>query len=185
MEVKLNGTSNNNKLDLTESYNVVSSNSSAITVNLTYQGNVTANYGVVVSSNGDLLSLSMNGSSIPISYGSALAIGIFAGFIFEIDYVDSLSNFTQVLQFHSTGSSTVTIGSVSIPVTTYAANSLPVTTSTCGGTDTLTAFSLSAGTPSGASLPLVTSATLAGSGTSNGETSTYNISVQVIGLTIA
>jgi hypothetical protein len=170
---------------LTESYNVVSSSSSQITVDLTYQGNFTANYDVVVYTNGTLLSLSMNGTSIPVEEGSAIAIGVFAGFIFEIDYVDSLSNFTQAIQFHSTGTSTVTIGSVSIPVTTYAANSLPVTTSTCGGSDSLTSFSLSAGTPSGAKLPLVTSATLAGTGTSSAGTSTYNVTVQVIGLTIA
>lgn len=185
MQVKLNGTSDGNSLDLTESYNVVSSSSSQITVNLTYQGNFTENMGVVLNTNGTVSSLTINGTSIPSSYGSAEAVGLFTGFIFEIDYVDSLSNFTQAIQFHVTGTSTVTIGSVIIPVTTYGANSLPVTTSTCGGTDTLTAFSLTAGTPSGAELPLVTSATLAGSGNNDGVSSTYDISVQVIGLTIA
>ncbi len=185
MQVKLNGTSDGKTLNLTESYSVNSSSSGLIPVNLTYQGNATENLGVVLFANGTISSLTVNGTSIPSSYGTEIALGLFAGFIFEIDYVDSLSNFTQILQFHVAGTSTVTIGSISIPVTTYAANSLPVTTSTCGGTDTLTAFSLTAGTPSGAKLPLVTSATLAGTGGSNGSTSTYDISVQVIGLTIA
>jgi len=185
MEVRLNGTSDNNSLNLTESYNVVSSSSSQISVDIMYRGNESESLDAVLNTNGTIASLSVNGTTIPAQYGSEMAIGLFAGFIFEIDYVDSLSNFTQILQFHVTGTSTVTIGSVSIPVTTYAANSLPVTTSTCGGTDTLTAFSLTAGTPSGAKLPLVTSATLAGSGSNTEGTSTYDVTVQVIGLTIA
>jgi hypothetical protein len=183
--VKLNGTSDGKALNLTEGYNVLSSSSSQISVNVTYVGNVTENIGAVIFANGTLASITMNGQTIPESYGNEYAIGLFAGFIFEVDYVDSLNNFTQILQFHVAGTSTANIGSVSFPVTTYAANSLPVTTSTCGGSDTLTAFSLTAGTPSGATLPLVTSATLAGSGNSEGSTSTYDITVQVTGLTVA
>jgi hypothetical protein len=185
LSVKLGGTNDGKNVNLSESYNVVSSSSSQISVDVMYQGNESETLDAVLFTNGTMDSLSMNGTSIPSAYGTEIALGVFAGFILEIDYVDSLSNFTQIVQFHSTGSSTVTIGSVSIPVTTYAANSLPVTTSTCGGTDTLTAFSLTAGTPAGAKLPLVTSATLAGTGSSDGITSTYDVTVQVTGVTLA
>jgi hypothetical protein len=185
MTVKLNGSSDNNNLNLSESYTVVSSSSSEISVDLTYNGAESGSYSAGIFTNGTVAWFEFGGQNESGSTSGSMAIGIFAGFIFEIDYVDSLNNFTQILQFHSTGSSTVTIGSVSIPVTTYAANSLPVTTSTCGGSDTLTAFSLTAGTPSGAKLPLVTSATLAGTGTNNGESTSYSISVQVTGLTLA
>ena len=185
MEVKLNGTSDGKNLNISESYNVLSSSPSGISVNVTYVANETYTISAVISTSGTIESFSFNGINESGSVAGGMAIGLFAGFIFEIDYVDSLGNFTQILQFHPTGTSTVTIGSVSIPVTTYTANSLPVTTSTCGGSDTLTAFSLTAGTPSGASLPLVTSATLAGTGTSDGTTSSYDVTVQVIGLTIA
>ncbi len=121
----------------------------------------------------------------PSTFSGEMVTGIFAGFIFEIDYSDSLYNYTQALSFHPTGTSTVTIGSVSIPVTTWAANSLPVTVDGCEGSSTFSTFSLSEGTPAGASVPLVTYFTFAGTSTSDGTTSNVAFTLQVESLTVA
>jgi len=188
MKISLSGTSNSKPINLTESYNVNSKTSSQYNVSLTYSGNVSVTLGVVISTNGSILSINFNGTGTvtsPPSYYNEEASALFSGFIFEIDYSDSLYNYTQALSFHPTGTSTVTIGSVSIPVTTWAANSLPVTVDECAGSSTLTSFSLSEGTPAGASVPLVTYFSFAGTSTSDGTTSNVAFTIQVEGLTVA
>ena len=188
MKISLSGTSNSKPINLTESYNVNSKTSSQYNVSLTYSGNVSVTLGVVISTNGSILSINFNGTGTvtsPPSYYNEEASALFSGFIFEIDYSDSLYNYTQALSFHPTGTSTVTIGSVLIPVTTWAANSLPVTVDECAGSSTLTSFSLSEGTPAGASVPLVTYFSFAGTSTSDGTTSNVAFTIQVEGLTVA
>ena len=150
-----------------------------------YRGNTTFTIMTTIALNGSIVSLNENGTAIPIQYANDYAVGLFSGFVLEVEYADSIGNFTSALQFHSTGTSTVTIGTVSIPVTTYTLNSSPETVSYCGGTDDLTAFTLSEGTPSGATIPLVTSVVFAGTGTSDGTTTTFNLHIQVTALTVS
>jgi hypothetical protein len=188
MKISLRGTSNGKPLNLTEAYTVNSKTDSQYNVSLTYTGNVSESIGTVLATNGSILALEFNGTVIPsqdLGFSSEEAVGIFAGFIFEIDYSDSLYNYTQALSFHATGTSTVTIGSVTIPITTWAANSLPVTVDGCSGSSTLSTFSLSEGTPAGASVPLVTYFSFAGTSTSDGTVSTVDFTIQVEGLTVA
>jgi hypothetical protein len=186
MKISLSGTSNGKPLNLTESYNVNSKTDSKYNVSLTYTGNVTLTVGTVLSTNGSIIGLDENGTVIPPQYlSNEVVTGIFASFIFEIDYSDSLYNYTQALSFHATGTSTVTIGSVTIPITTWAANSLPVTVDDCSGSSTLSSFSLSEGTPAGASVPLVTYFSFAGTSTSDGTVSNVAFTIQVEGLTVA
>ena len=186
MTVQFNGTSDGKAANISESYNVVSSTSSQLNVTVGFTSNATTeSFGAVIDTNGTLLSLSLNGTTIPGSEGSLMLSGLFVGFITEAEFTDSLNNYTSGLQFHTTGSSTVSIGTVSVPVTTYAANSLPVTVSDCSGSSTLTAFSLSEGTPSGGHVAIVTSMTIAGSGTSNGTPTSFDISLAVTSITVA
>jgi hypothetical protein len=95
MKVALNGTSDGQSVNLSESYNVVSSSSSEIVVDVAYSGQANETFSAGLLTNGTLSWFSFNGQNESGSgeYG-AMAIGLFAGFIFEIDYVDSLSNFT-------------------------------------------------------------------------------------------
>jgi hypothetical protein len=179
-----NGTSGPTPINYTASYNVVSSNSSGIEVNLSYKStNTTESIAALISTNGTVLSVSVNGQTIPSQYASSMVVGLFAGFIIEIQNAQSISVFTGS-QFHSTGTSQVTIGSVSFTVTNYAANSLPVSFSYCGGSDVLTSFKMSIGTPSGASVPVVTYMNFVGTSTSNGQTSSVNFTLQVTALTV-
>lgn len=70
-------------------------------------------------------------------------------------------------------------------MTTYSANTLPVSYNSCGTDTTLTTFSFSVGVPQGASSPLVTSEHISGSYTENGQTHSYTENLQVTSITLA
>jgi hypothetical protein len=133
------------------------------------------------------ISVSGQNENLTGSEVSGEAAGIFAGFILQIQYASNLGALTSVAQFHSTGTSSVTIGSNTFKVTNYAANSLPETITNCdGSTSNLSAFSLAVGTPSGATIPLITSAHINETTTeANGSTETSDVTIQVTAFTLA
>ncbi len=84
--------------------------------------------------------------------------------------------------FHSTGTSTETLGPSTFTVTGYAANSLPETIPSCGGvSDTLTTANLSVGSAKGSSYLFPTYVDVAGTG----PTTSYSIVSQVTSVTVA
>ena len=78
----------------------------------------------------------------------------------------------------------MTIGAATFPVTTYAANSLPETINNCGDVLVLNTYSLSVGTPTGATAPLVTSIVLGGTDTSSGQTTSVNYQIKLVAITV-
>ncbi len=179
-----NGTNGPTPINYTASYNVVSSSSSQIVVNLTYKTiNISETTTATIATNGTVLFIEVNGTSIPVSFGYDEVIGLFSGFIIEIENAQSLQVFSSS-QFQSTGTSDVTIGTVSITVTNYVASSYPVSFTYCGGSETLTKFAMSSGTPSGASVPIVTYLNFVGTSTSNGKTTSINFTLKVTGLMV-
>jgi hypothetical protein len=88
--------------------------------------------------------------------------------------------------FRSTGFSTVTIGTQSLTVTNYVTNALPETIQLCNGeTDTLTAYNLSEGTPSGASFELPVYVNIAGTATADGTTTPFAFTVEITAFTVS
>jgi hypothetical protein len=88
--------------------------------------------------------------------------------------------------FRPNGTSTMTIGTVTFTVTNYVANTLPETIQLCNGeTDTLTAYNLSEGTPSGASFELPAYVSIAGTSTKNGATTPISFTVKITAFTVA
>jgi hypothetical protein len=88
--------------------------------------------------------------------------------------------------FRSNGTSTVTIGTQTFTVTNYVTNTLPETIQLCNGeTDTLTAYSLSEGTPSGSSFELPVYADIGGTATANGTTTPFSFTVKITAFTVA
>ncbi len=91
--------------------------------------------------------------------------------------------------FHSTGTSPVTLGTNTFTLTNYAANSLPETVPSCGGASiTLTAASMSIGTPNGANYTFPFDVNIVGSSTGgpNGPgTTTITITSQITSITVA
>ena len=136
--------------------------------------------------NGETLAVSVAGQNYTGGTTSVFISAAFAGFYQEIEVAQQQSFYSSATQyFHSTGTSSVTIGTNLVTVTTYAANSLPEVLNVCGNSATYTAFSLSIGTPSGTTFPIVTSFHYAGTSTVNGSPSSFDARVQVTALTLA
>ena len=118
--------------------------------------------------------------------GPVIRSGSVRWFTLQIQADSEIGFYTAQGYFHSTGTSTVSLGPTQVSVTTYSANTLPETITNCGGTTTtLTAYSFSVGTPQGSTTPLVTNEHFAGSDTSNGQTTNFNYVLQVTSVTVA
>jgi hypothetical protein len=116
----------------------------------------------------------------------SLATGLFAGLVAEINAGGQLGTYTSSSYFHSTGTSSVTIGSTPMTVTNYAPiQSLPMTVVYCGGSTTLTAYDLSVGTPPGTSYQLITHEHLAGTSTQGqGKPESFDFTLQITSITV-
>jgi hypothetical protein len=172
---------------LTESYTTVYASSTTYKVNVSESeaGSPGISYLVYVLKSGTIAAVTISVSgytqNVTGSQAQEEGVGIFAGFTLAVQFDSQISYYTYSSFFHSTGTSTVNIGPTSVKVTTYAANTLPETVTECGVTTSLTAFSFSVGTPSGATEPLVTSAHIAG----NSDGSTYDTYITVTSVTLA
>jgi hypothetical protein len=163
----------------------VSSTTYKVTITIA-EGSTNIGETVWLLKDGTALAIDISGYNLTGSSAQGAIIGAFAGFELQLQADAEINAYTASNFFHSTGTSTVTIGSTMVSVTNYAANSLPETVSYCGNSPTtLTAFSFSVGTPQGSSSPLVTNENIAGSDMLNGQTTTYNYVLQVTSITIA
>lgn len=193
------GTSSSTSSSFVESYTTdyVSSTTYKVTLNLNSSSGSSSSsaeslgYTAYVLKNGtvDAVTIAEGGQNFNLtgSEASSESAGVFAGFILQLEYASNLGAFTSVSSFHTTGTSTTTIGSNTFKVTNYAANSLPETITNCdGSTSNLTAFSLSVGTPNGATVPLITTAHIAETTTaSGGSTSSSDVTLKVTSFTLA
>jgi hypothetical protein len=175
--------------NFSESYttNYVSSTTYKITLT-SGEGGQTFTTTVWILKNGTALAVNEAGTNLTGSLAQEILVGTFAGFTLQTQADAQINQYTSSNYFHSTGTSTVSIGPTQVSVTTYAANSLPVTTTDCvtGDVTTLTAYSFSVGTPHGASAPLVVHEHFAGTTKqTNGETSTFDEVLQVSSITLA
>jgi hypothetical protein len=136
--------------------------------------------------NGTVLAAEIAGQNLTGVAVNGFVAGAFAGFYEEIDIGQQQSFYSTASQyFHSTGTNSVTIGSNKLTVTNYALNSLPETVNSCGTLDNYTAFTLSIGTPSGTSFPIVTNLHFAGTSTVNGSPNSFDVSIQVTAFSVA
>jgi hypothetical protein len=188
MELKYNITSGTSQTNLTESYTRVyaSATTYKVTVSSSANGQTTPPETAWILKDGTVLAVNVAGTNITGSPAQQMIVGVFAGFSAEVQAGNQLSTYTANQYFHTTGTSSVTIGSSTFPVTNYAANTLPQTITDCitGATTNLTAYKLSVGTPSGTSYKVVTYMQLAGSSTSNGQPVNFNYVIQIVSLTV-
>jgi hypothetical protein len=171
----------------TESYSTIYVSSTTYKINIT-TSEAGHSFGETlwILKSGTLVAINVSGQNLTGTEAQGLIVGAFAGFTEQVQADSEIGQYTAANYFHSTGTSTVSIGPTQVSVTTYAANTLPITTTDCSGdVTTLTAFSLSVGTPHGANLPLVTHESLAGSTVTNGETSNFDVELGVTSITVA
>jgi len=183
-----NGTTTFNS---TSTFNVVyrSATTDKVTVSSTLGGTTTTETAWVLK-NGTTIAveISAGGQSFNETGTAATGMiaGVMAGFYIEVEVGQSQAFYAAETQyFHSTGTSTVTIGSNQVKVTNYAANSANELVNECGSSFTYTSFALSIGTPSGTSFPLVTNLQVSGSETVNGAVQNLNYSIKLTAFTVA
>lgn len=179
MEIVYNGTDNGNSYNLDSQYTVIYADTSAgVTTYKVYisfnDGSSVANATAWVQSNGNVLALEIAGFNETGAVAGEALVSFMSAFTLESNYLGYVEVYTGS-SFHSTGTSTVTLGPTTMTVTNYQANSLPETYTECGYTGSLTDFAMSVGTVPGTSITLVTN--LHVSGTSNGDTGDFDIRV--------
>jgi hypothetical protein len=155
VEGTYNGTTNENS---TISYQATTVSSGIYDVNITFSSASSTESGLarVDSNNESVISVTFSGYSFSGPQAKSFFDDLFALFGLEYTYGGYESILTDSTYFHSTGSSTMTFGSTSFPVTTWVANSLPMSVNSCGYTSDITAYTLQVGTPPGSSLNFIT-----------------------------
>ena len=188
MELKYNLTSGATQSNLTESYTRVyaSATTYKVTITTVANGQATPAETGWILKDGTVLAINVAGQNLTGASAQEMIVGLFAGFSAEVQAGSQLSTYTASQYFHSTGTSSVTIGSNTFTVTNYAANTLPQTITSCGtgSTSNITAYKLSVGSPTGTSYKVVTYMQLAGSSTVNGQPESFNYVIQIVSLTV-
>jgi hypothetical protein len=171
-----------------ESYNTIYVSSTTYKVSVTtVEGGQNIVETVWILKDGTAVAVNFAGQNFTGSNAQQFLVGVFAGFTLQIQADSEIGFYTAQNYFHSTGTSTVSIGPTQVSVTSYSANTIPETITGCdGSTTTLTTFSFSVGTPQGSTTPLVTNEHFQGSDTSsNGQTTNFNYVLQVTSITVA
>ncbi len=166
MTVSYTGTANGISFNLSSSYQVVSSNSTINVINIIQHANTTTlNYTAWVLKNGTAVAVDIGGYKVTGYTAQSAFFGAMATFFVQLLFSNNLalSQFTSLASTHVVGTSTVNLGPTSVMVTSYEANSLPVTFGGCYGTSTLDAFSIKVGTVQGKTMQLVTYLRISGS----------------------
>jgi hypothetical protein len=169
--------------NFTLSYSVVYVTSTTYKVDLTY---------TTTKSHQITAWLLKNGTALAIYDGQVNETGAQAASEVQTYFGEfaSVQNFVQEQSlysnlFDSTGTSSVTIGTQTFTVTNYVAHTLPETIQLCNGeTDTLTAYNLSEGTPSGSDFELPTYTSITGTAVANGTTTPFSFTVKITAFTV-
>ena len=187
MAVTFQGTENNKSVDLDFSYTLAYKGPPTYKVNIDIVLNGKSHpYTLWDLINGTVLALlAPNGVN---STGSA-ASNTVLGYFYDLEALYTLAlQSTNGAYFHSTGTSTATIGTNSFTTTDYVANTTPETIQGCNGSGSgsVSNFNVNLGTPSGSNFELVVSSTFVGSITdASGTTTTFDFTYQTTALTLA
>ena len=187
MKLQYNLTSASTPTSLTESYTRIYASPTTYKISITSNlGGQNATQFAWFLKDGTVLAIDESGTNITGTIAQQMVVGLFAGFAAEVQAGSQLSTYTAGQYFHTTGTSSVTIGSNTFTVTNWAANTLPQTITSCpaGTTTNLTAYKLSVGAPKGTSYDVVTYMMLAGSSTVNGQPQSFSYVIQIISLTV-
>lgn len=191
--VSYSDTSEGVTANATEAFNVVYRSPTTYKVMTTFN-ETGADSSIVYTSwilkNGTALAIyvSVDGGGVNETGASANSLieGAFAGFYGEIEFGQDQGAFAADSQyFHSTGTSVATVGENQVTVTTYVPNNPDEAATVCGSQYSFTTFSLTIGTPTGASSPIVTDLDFVGSTTVGGSTEPINFTLQTTDFTVA
>jgi hypothetical protein len=135
----------------------------------------------VDANNNTVLSVGTSGFNFYGAEAKAEFDGIMGVFGLQEYYTSELNVFTDSTYFHSTGTAPMTYGTTTFDVTTYEANSLPLSLTLCGVNSQVTAYTLEVGTPPGTSLQFITFIHFAGNSNGTNEDVTFQLVSMTIG----
>jgi len=188
LAITFQGTKNGKAVDLDFSYTVAYKGPPTYKVSLNIVLNGKSHpYTLWDFSNGTVLALlAPNGVN---STGSA-ASNTVLGYFYDLESLYTLAlQSTNTAYFHSTGTSTATIGTnPPFTVTNYVANTTPEAIQGCNnsGSGSVSNYGVSLGTPRSSNFELVVSSTFVGSITNaSGSTTTFDFTYQTTAFTIA
>lgn len=179
---RVQGSANGTSFDITASYHVIYATQATFKIGVSeVQAGQNNSATVWLQRDGSILAMELAGHN----FTGATAAGYFQAYLGlweeELMYAQQITTATSYSYFHSTGTSTVTIGSSTFTTTSYEADSLPETVQGCSGPAlTLTKGSFSAGSPGGSSYPLIVSIEIAGSAGST----TFDFSSQITSVAV-
>jgi hypothetical protein len=176
---EFNGTTTTNA---TLAYQVTSSSGGIYGVNMSLATSDSSGVTVlfsVDSNNSTVLSVTVSGFTETGAIAKEEFDSFMSLFGLQEYYGSELSVFTSSQYFHSTGTTSMTYGTATFPVTTYQANTLPFTVNECGVNSSLSAYTLEVGTPPGTSLNFITYFHIAET-----SPSTLNVTFQLVSMTV-
>jgi hypothetical protein len=152
--------------------------------------NVNETYTAWILKNGTTIAVDISAAGQDVnetgSSANALVPSVLGNFYDEIVFGESPTLITNDTQFfHSTGTSTVTIGGSQVTVTTYVANLSNEVVNNCGITTIYGNFSMSMGTPIGATFPLITDLVENASTDVSGNTTSVDIALHMTAFAVA
>lgn len=180
------GTFNGTASSITASYNVLYVSSTTYKVDLAYKTSSVSGIATLwLLKDGTVEALNLAGHNITQDASMYFQL-YFSLWETELVYEQLITTSTAYSYFHSTGTSTVTVGPTTFAVTTYTANTTPETIQSCNGDSlTLASGSFSVGTASGSNYPLIISINIAGSETTSGVSSTISFVSQINSASVA
>jgi hypothetical protein len=137
------------------------------------QSGTTLNATAWILKDGTVIAYSYLGQNLTGSEASGIFQGLMSPFLYEADYRAIVQPFTSGSGVQATGAEDAQIGLTSVAVTSYSAE-LPLTIQVCGGSFTLSSYSVQTGAVQGATAPLLTYLSVAGSVTYNYQTYQIN-----------
>jgi hypothetical protein len=178
----ISGTSSGTFQNATLSYHTTTVSSGIYDVNITVASSsgTTSGLARVDSNNQSVISVTISGHTFYGAQAKSFFDTIMALFGLEEAYGGNVGLFTSSAYFHSTGTASMTFGSATFDVTTWVANSLPLSVNQCGYSANITAYTIEVGTPPGTSLTFITLLHIATSSPQNDD-----ITFKLVSMTVA
>ncbi|MDA4119579.1 MAG: hypothetical protein OK436_03230, partial [Thaumarchaeota archaeon] len=154
----ISGTYNGTATNSTLSYHTATVSSGIYDVNITVatSSGTETSLARVDSNNESVISVTASGYTFYGAQAKSFFDTFMALFGLEESFGGNVGLFTSSAYFHSTGTASMTFGSATFDVTTWVANSLPLSVNQCGYSANITAYTIEVGTPPGTSLTFIT-----------------------------
>lgn len=183
MSINFSDNSGGQSFNFTSSYSVVYRSATTYKVNVT--SSAIGTFTAWARTDGTVVAVWFMGQNMTGPQAADIFMGGMAPFASEMTFANQLDIYTSSLYFHVTTQGTANFGPTTMTVTSYAANSLPLSFSACGTTFSLTEFSLQVGNVPSSSLQLVTFVHANGTLQTSSGSQSVNVTVRLISVTLA